>query len=150
MQLGKVEGRRRGFYDASTDDTTWEQENVWTMKGGKSCHTCGGKGHFARECPSKGEGKGQEGGWSKRGSKGGNQGIPRVPRAKNVFTKGRQKGGKYGKGGGKGPAGGCWTCGPVDKVTHLPNRRIMNKRDREEGLVRVFRSYANSELCDCN
>ena len=31
-------------------------------------------------------------------------------RTKRVFTKDRQKGGKYGKGDGKGPACGCWTC----------------------------------------
>ena len=30
MQSGKVEG---SFFDASTDDTAQEQENVWMMKG---------------------------------------------------------------------------------------------------------------------
>ena len=83
MQLRKVEG---SFYDASTDGTTGEQENVWTMMGGKSCHTCGGKGHFARECPSKGKGKGQEGGWSKGGLREGTwaQAVPRVARIERV------------------------------------------------------------------
>ena len=65
MQLGKVEG---SLHDASTDDTTWEQEIVWMMNGGKSCHTCRGKGHFAQECPSIGKGKRQNVGWRKGGS----------------------------------------------------------------------------------
>ena len=56
------------------------------MKGAKSCHTCGGKGRFARECPSKGEGKVQEGGWSKGGSREGTKAkaVARVARTKSV------------------------------------------------------------------
>ena len=83
MQLGKVE---ESSLDASVDDTIWEQENIRTIKGGKSCHTCGGKGHFARGCPTKGKGKGHEGGWSMEDSRGGTRAraAPRVGRIKRV------------------------------------------------------------------
>ena len=59
------------------------------------------------------EGEGQEGGWSKGGSKGGKD--------QGEFTKGgQQKGTKCGKGSGKGPAGGCWTCGGPHFASDCP------------------------------
>ena len=70
-----------------------DTENIWAVSGGQVCYNCGGRGHYARDCPSKGKGKGH----AKMGSKGGG--------------KSWDKGGKDQGKKGKGPLGGCWTCG---------------------------------------
>lgn len=67
------------------DEEDWEVDAVWPTS---QCFKCGGHGHFARDCATKGDGKGGGGGKGGSGGKGGGE-------------KGMQKGsGK--SGGGKG------------------------------------------------
>ena len=90
------------------------------------CYTCGGIGHPARLCPTKGQGKGKgtgkggEGG-GKGGPKGGWKGGGAYHQVSQTYNpKGFGKGGTPfrnqaagNKGGGKGYQGSCWTCGVV-------------------------------------
>ena len=72
------------------------------------CYSCGGKGHPARLCPSKGQGKGGggfgggfgKGGKGDKGGKGGGKGGG----GKGAWIPGEG-------GGGKGYQGDCWQCG---------------------------------------
>jgi len=69
------------------------------------CNKCGGEGHWARECPSKGDGKG-------KGGKG--KGFGKGPSFGKGLSVGKGKGkGVKGKGKGKssGFQGDCWSCG---------------------------------------
>ena len=66
------------------------------------CHTCKGWGHMARDCPSKGMGKGGKG-------FGGKTNFPYYPKG-GYKGKGEGKDGG-GKGKGKSIIGDCWKCG---------------------------------------
>ena len=107
MQIASLGSDHREWTasDTHSGDTqpTMDKEQVWAVAGAYTFFTCGGKGHIAKDCPSKGKGKG----FFLKGS------------SKGFFSEqGREKGGKNqgcnGKGGqggeGNGPVGRCWTC----------------------------------------
>jgi hypothetical protein len=71
------------------------------------CHKCEGWGHMARECPTKGKGKGGKG-----EAKGSYRGPPQQQPQQN-YNKGDGKSGGKGDGKGKGYQGKCFKCGLV-------------------------------------
>ena len=84
------------------------------VSSGQQCYNCRGYGHIARECPSKGKGKGK-GGWEK-GDAG---------KSKGKGKEGTGYKGDWGvKGGGKkGPVnGGCWICGEWHYMANCPSK----------------------------
>ena len=74
------------------------------------CNNCGGKGHLARQCPSKSKGKGK-------------QSWEQAPYGKSK-GKGKKGGDSAGKGKGKGGyLGTCWSCNKVGhKAFECPNK----------------------------
>jgi hypothetical protein len=93
--------------------------SAWTR-----CNACSGYGHIARDCPSKGKGKGKEGNYKGNGkgysdyAKGkgkdggkGDFGKNGGGKGYSDYAKGKGKDGS--KGFGKGYQGTCWKCGVV-------------------------------------
>ena len=107
------------------------------------CYNCGGIGHPARLCPTKGQGKGKGNGkgesFGKGGPKGGGKGGGAYHPANQTYNpKGMGKGGApFGnqatKGGGKGYQGTCWTCGMVGHKSAECRTRRTNLVEAEEG-----------------
>ena len=109
MDIGQVEEHEEPYH--------WEEFEVDAVGKTGACHRCGGRGHFARDCPTPPEGKGFKGKGKAKGeaakgsSKGGfkTAGKGRLPgKGEASMTTGTMGGGK-----GFGYQGTCWHCGVV-------------------------------------
>ena len=136
MDIGRVEQ----WADEVQDDVDVEEyEQLGAVN--DQCHRCGGYGHFARDCATKGKGKSKGKGKGPLG-KGG------APSKGGPFGKGGQKGdkgkGKGGKGHSMAPAapqyGVCWTCGGSHFARDCPQGGAPNSKGAGKGEVRTLSS----------
>ena len=112
MQLGSVQNPVQNEDEAVGG--SWYYDEGLLSIGSSVCYYCNGKGHFARECPSKGKGKGK--GMGEFKGKGKSKGFGKA----NFKGKGYAKGDFKGKGKGRGPAKGCYTCGGPHFASECP------------------------------
>ena len=61
MQVGSVnlsgDGAESPEYLPAELTCGVDTENIWAVSGGPTCYNYSGRGHYARDCPSKGKGK---------------------------------------------------------------------------------------------
>lgn len=133
MDLDRLQGQTyEGEYDHLHEDEEDESQNLSAV--GEKCFTCGGYGHYARECANngtKGKGKGPKG--KGKGEKGDGKG------------KGGKAEGKGGKGAGKAAAplhGTCWTCNGPHFARDCP--RTKPHKGGGKGEVRVLASVQHA------
>ena len=118
MSVGNVKADEEDQWPSS-----WEECEV-NMTG--RCCGCGGIGHPARLCPSKGRGKGKAAGKSDAGWKGGGKGGGRYTgQGKGPF-------GGWSKGGGKGYQGDCWKCGKIGHKARECRLGMVEEEGRKE------------------
>ena len=129
MDIGDIKKHEDHHHDDQYDDYCAEDYEIdWV---GEQCRNCGGYGHYARECPTKGKGKNK--GFDKGKGKGFHKGKGEGGKPTYYYNDVKGKGdygyvkgkgdynhmkGKGVKGKGKGYQGMCWNCG---KVGHKAN-----------------------------
>ena len=146
----------------------YEDEEVDAVWPTTQCYECKGYGHFARDCPAKGKGKGGGGkgggkeGWKGGGGKDAGKGAWGKDGGKGGWGKGAPKGGYGTKGFGKGGKGGyvggyqgtCWRCWKVghkavECVAALTEEGVEEIREESEECGGVWTiSQVEEEECD--
>ena len=118
MVIGAVaDANGNPYLDGLGLEESWDiqPQEANAITASTQCHKCRGYGHIASQCPSKGTGAPGGGksnatdtGYGKATGKGWGQPVKGAPVKGGAPAKGT---GAVGKGTGKGPKGGCWTCG---------------------------------------
>ena len=109
---------------ARTRPGTGEQYVNAFGKGASQCNNCQAYGHLARECPSKGKGKGFEKGTDKEKRKGMSTYGPICNNAKPMF-------------------GTCWTCGGAHYAANCPKGK--HKGLKQVGEPKIFDQWEPEE-----
>ena len=109
MQVGRISVEEENHPETHHNEEDYAETYLGAVEAWTQCYKCQGYGHMAKDCASKGKGKGGEAKGSGGGGKAKGKGW-QVPGFKGK-GKDQAKGGSKGK-GKRGPMyGGCWTCG---------------------------------------